>query len=701
MSSVFFANSFMASTSALASRDRKIVDSTVMEFARGSKSKGLRLHKLKCRESRFYSISANKDLRVIVLIDGDIRVVMHAGHHDAAYRWADRHEVRAHEVTGVPQIIEYVEEVEKRIRFIDEGQESRPLFNNIADEQLAGIGVPSDYLRLVRKVCNENDLEQLSGALPEEAWEALVDIAAGAEPDVIIAGILQQLTTDPLQSDISGRDISHEFTSQFAKRRFWFADSEQALEKAMSMPWAAWRVFLHPSQAAAVEASHNGPAKVTGGAGTGKSVVLVHRAARLIQQSTNSRVLLSTFSKVLAEHLAKSVDELIGSEPTQRSRVAVIHLHEHAYLALRVLEPSLKMATTANLRERLDLAIADVGYLALPAAFVRDEWQHVVDYWGVESLESYLKVSRIGRGKPLKSSQRELIWPVFRQVLDGLKTDHSLTRAAICEHASKTVDENGPRYEHVLLDEAQDFGPRELRYAHALAGSGKNALFLGGDDGQRIYQNPFSLKSVGINIRGRSRRLRVNYRTSAEIHDFSVNILPNENGDDDESLSRRVTSLFGGISPKIVNCQSRKEETDRVIRWVVSCQESGIAINEIALLSRQHMRLDEIINSIESELGEVTTKLNNRNELGIVTDILHAAKGMEFQAVAVVGAEEGTLPLTAALNGEPGDEAHTLTLAREQHLLYVGCTRARENLMVTHHGERSRFLPKGSESLNS
>lgn len=692
MSTTIYAKRFLDATAGLAPRDRKAIDSAVMEFARGSKASGLRLHKLNCRESRFHSISANKELRIIVLIDGDTRIVMHAGHHDAVYRWAERHEVKSHEITGVPQIIEFVEEVERRVHFSPITPKSLPLFADVSDEQLSAIGVPFDFVRLVRKVQNDDDLEKLSSALPEEAWEVLVEIAAGGDPTLLLLELQTQFKADDALSGQVEEQFPREFASPAARRRFWIADSEKALEQALSMPWAVWRVFLHPSQESAVTANHTGPARITGGAGTGKTVVLAHRAARLVREGKTSRILLSTFSKILAQHLAKCMDELIGDSPAMRKRVEVTHLHEHAFLAVRKAKPSMSMATTADLRLRLEEAAISVGYLARPMAFVRDEWNHVIDYWGVNSLSSYLGVVRSGRGKALGRAQRETLWPVFQHVLDSLSTDSALTRAAICELAAEEAVTQS--YDHVLLDESQDFAPRELRYAMSLANAADNALFLGGDDGQRIYRNPFPLKSVGINIRGRSRRLRVNYRTSSEIHAFSAKVLPDETLDDEVVDSRCITSLFSGEVPEIVQFDSREAEAEKVVSWVMDRQASGVAVREIAVLARQRSRLQEISARLEKAAGQFVPDPSSRDSHMPMIDTLHAAKGLEFRAVVVVGAEEGTLPLIQALDGAPGDEAHELALARERHLLYVGCTRARDVLLITHLGNRSRFLPE-------
>lgn len=694
MNTVIYAKRFLEATAALAPRDRKLIDSTVMEFARGSKSKGLRLHKLKCKESRFHSISANDDLRIIILIDGDTRVVMHADHHDAAYKWADRHEVRMHEITQVPQIIEFVESVEQRVQFTHEQLQTQALFDIVDDDLLANLGVPSDYVRLVRKVRNEDDLGMLGNVLPEEAWESLVEIAAGAQPELVLAES-REYNNDVIKVERDTESvISGDYSSQAARRRFWIADSEQALELALAMPWAAWRVYLHPSQAAAVSADHKGPARITGGAGTGKSVVLVHRAVRLAKESPSARVLLSTFSKLLARELSESLDELLGNDVPVRNRIDVAHLHEHANELVQKIEPGASLASTATQKDILKDAVSRAGYLAHPVSFVFDEWAHIVDYWGVESLQSYLKVSRKGRGRALSRAQRELLWPVFEYTHDALKKNYALTRAGICQRAGDLRISMMDTYDHVFLDEAQDFGPREIRYAYSLVSGTTNGLYLGADDGQRIYSNPYPLTSVGINIRGRSRRLRVNYRTSAEIHDFSVKVLPVEQFDDDINKSRRVTSLFGGIEPRIESCESRYDESQFIARWIKGCLESGIEINEIALLGRQFSRLQEILILLDNTSLAKASRLTGRKDDHLVVDNLHAVKGLEFKAVAIIGIEDGTLPLTDALEGATGDEAHMLALARERHLLYVGCTRARESLVVTYVGNRSRFLPK-------
>lgn len=693
MNTVIYAKRFLEATAALAPRDRKLIDNAVMEFARGSKSKGLRLHKLNCKESRFHSISANDDLRIIVLIDGDTRVVMHADHHDAAYRWAERHEVRMHEITQVPQIIEFVESVEQRVHFTHEQPEIQALFEIVDDELLANLGVPAAYVRLVRKVRNDDDLGKLGNVLPEEAWEALVEIAAGAEPELVLAEF-RELNSDAINADsFTGSAIIGGYSTQTARRRFWIADSEQALGLALAMPWAAWRVYLHPSQAAAVKANHNGPARITGGAGTGKSVVLVHRAVRLAKESPSTRVLLSTFSKLLSLELSKSVDELLGDDRLVRNRIDVANLHEHANQFLQSVEPGSSLASSASQRDMLKEAVSSVGYLAHPMSFIFDEWNHIVDYWGVGTLESYLSVSRKGRGRALSRVQRELLWPVFKHTLDTLENNAALTRASMCQCASD-LQSSINAYDHVLLDEAQDFGPREIRYAYSLVNGTTNGLYLGADDGQRIYSNPYPLTSVGINIRGRSRRLRVNYRTSAQIHDFSVKVLPAEQTDDDISKSRRVTSLFGSIEPEVKPCESRFDEAQFIASWIKGCQESGIRTSEIALLGRHFSRLQDIRSFLEKTISVNVTRLNDRKEGHLALDTLHAAKGLEFKAVAIIGVEDGTLPFVDGLDGTPGDDAHALALARERHLLYVGCTRARELLVVTYVGNRSRFLPK-------
>lgn len=699
MNPVIYANRFLKATGELAPKDRKLVDNAVMEFARGSQSKGLRLHKLNFREKRFHSISASDDLRIIILIDVDNRVVMHADHHDAAYRWAERHRVRNHEITGVPQIIEFVESVEQRVQFNYAEPANATLFHSLTDKALAKLGVPAEYIGLVRKVQHEDDLVRLGTVLPEEAWEALVEVANGADPDIIAAEYLNY-STAVINDQVAESTPGNSYTTQAARRRFWVADSEQSLSQALDLPWAAWRVFLHPSQAAAVAADHAGPARITGGAGTGKTIVLIHRAVRLLREKPESRLLLSTFSRFLARQLVQSVNELVGEDMSILKRIDITPLHEHALRTLHRVEPSCSLASKSEQKERLVAAVEQCSYLARPLTFVLEEWHNVIDYWGVQSLPSYLAVSRKGRGRSLSPTQRELLWPVFEQVLDSLHRDHKLTRAGICQRASELATDLTDHHDHVLVDEAQDFGPREIRYAHSRQHGLANGFYLGMDDGQRIFSNAFPLTAVGINIRGRSRRLQVNYRTSAEIHDFAIEVLPDEAVDNDPAKSRRVTSLFGGVMPEIERCESHLDEAKHIADWIENCRHSGIPVSEIALLSRQMARLQNVLEYLEREASLPAVRLVGHKGRNLIADTLHAAKGLEFRAVAIVGAEEGTLPLLDAMEGEPGDEAYALSVARERHLLYVGCTRPREALMVTYVGSRSRFLPATNRNTN-
>lgn len=686
---VVFANRFMASVARLSTSDRRAIDSAVMELARGSTARGLRLHKLNCREPRFHSISASDSLRVILLVDGTTRVLMHAAQHDAAYRWAESHEVRRHELTGVPQIIEYVDAVERRVRFVDETIARPPLFASVTDEQLVRLGLPSSHVDLIRRVTDEDTLTELGDAIPEEAWEALVEIFSGVDPD--------ELINDQASPEPRGRGTEEDFAAVLstpeARRRFWVADSEDALVEALSMPWAAWRVFLHPSQARAVDIDHGGPARVTGGAGTGKSVVLVHRAARHVRENPKARVLLSTFGRALAAQLRDALDQLVGQESSARQRVRVIHLHAHAVAALGDAGQTVKAASSSKIRVRIDAAIAATGYAARPAAFVREEWHRVIDVWGIRSKESYRQIARTGRGQSLSAAQRAALWPVFQHVHESLAADGLETWSDLCERAAVIGTEQGNgSFDHVLLDEAQDFGPRELSYAASLADGSANAFFVASDDGQRIYRNPFPLSAIGINIRGRSRRLRVNYRTSAEIHAFAARVLPGEWSDDEVAHSRRVVSLFGGTEPELFRGESPDDEAERLVRWVDKQLGNGLIPDQIALFARQLSRLQTIELALSGRLGLRCVLLGNTDCGSLVKGTLHGGKGLEFRAVAVVGAEEGVLPMPAALEGEPGDEAYELSLARERHLLYVGCTRARDTLLVTHVGRCSRFL---------
>ena len=678
--------SFQKSLARLTRQEQNLVHQTVMQFWMNPDAPGHRLHPLEMRDRRLHSISPNMDLRIIVFRDGDRHVLMYVDHHDAAYRWAERRTVTTHPVTGSAQIVEFEEVVRA-----EEAEPSRtlqrdsapPIFTAESDDYLLSLGVPPVYLQTVRGLASDDDLLAVLDRLPEEAQEALLALAIGERP------IARPTAPGPVPDPFAHPD---------AQRRFWIAADEAALAEALERPWEEWLVFLHPAQRGAVERNFNGPARVSGSAGTGKSVVAMHRAAYLARLSTGGRLLLTTFSKTLASRLSDGMDKLLGAASEARHRIEVLHLHGYAISQLARRGCSARIADAEEIERRLHGARGDLDP-RFTDAFFFSEWDAVVDYWGIKSWEAYRDAVRAGRGSPLSPRQRRQLWDVFARVHEDLEGSGRATWGEVCDRLRRIVEEEGARpFRHVIVDEAQDLGPRELRLVISLAAPGPRALFFAGDIGQRIYRWPFPWISAGVDVRGRAQRLRVNYRTSSEIRRFSDALLPAKLAEvDGEEETRQTISILRGPEPEIVAGKSVDDEVAALARWLRDLRARGIEPAQIAIFGRTPRVVRERADAALAQAGLTGRWLAPDSDLAtdtVAIGTMHAAKGLEFRAVALVGCDAEHLPFTEALAGAESDDARRLVEVREIHLLYVGCTRARESLLITYSGNLTPYLAR-------
>jgi hypothetical protein len=682
--------SFQKSLARLTRQEQNLVNQTVMQFWMNPDAAGHRLHPLDMRDRRFHSISPNMDLRIILFRDGDRQVLMYVDHHDPAYRWAERRTVTTHPVTGSAQIVEFDEVVRAEApppSRPEQRDAASPLFAAENEDYLLSLGVPPVYLDTVRAIYSDDDLLEVLDRLPEEAQEALIALATGEHP--VARPMVQGPAPDP-------------FGHPDAQRRFWIAAYEAALAEALERPWEEWLVFLHPAQRDAVERNFNGPARVSGSAGTGKSVVAMHRAAYLARLSTGGRLLLTTFSKSLASRLSDGMDKLLGAASEARRRVEVLHLHAYAKSQLERRGCHLAIADAEEIEQCLTAARGDLD-ARFTDAFLLAEWDAVIDYWGIKSWEAYRDAVRFGRGSPLSPRQRRQLWDVFARVQDSLDRAGRATWGEACDRLRQMIDEEGGRpFRHVIVDEAQDLGPRELRLVASLAAPGPRSLFFAGDIGQRIYRWPFSWLAAGVDVRGRAQRLRVNYRTSAEIRRFSDAVLPSELAEvDGEQETRRTISVLRGPEPELVGGDSVEDEIAALVRWLRDLQIRGIEPGQIAIFGPTRRLVRERTERALARADLTGRWLAPDSDLAndaVAIGTMHAAKGLEFRAVALVGCDAEHLPLSEALARTHDDDARPLVEERERHLLYVGCTRARESLLITHSGQMSPFLGQNRET---
>ena len=675
------ADSFTDSLARLTGDEQKQVKTTAFDLQLNPANPGHRFHKLdRARDKNFWSVRVGSDLRLIVHRSADSLLLCYVDHHDPAYDWAERRKLETHPKTGAAQLIE----IRETVRHIEVPQyvQTASLFHGISDDELLGYGVPPEWLADVR-LATEDSLLDLADHLPAEAAEALLELATGGTPRIQTAS------------------ATHPFEHPDAQRRFRVMDSVEELQRALDYPWEKWVVFLHPEQRQWVERDYNGPARVSGSAGTGKTIVALHRAAHLARHNPDSRILLATFTDTLARALQFKLNRLLTAEARLAEQIDAASL---TGIARRLYEPTagpVQLASATEITPLLQDASEAVGTHRFSLAFLLSEWEHVVDAWQLDSWESYRDVVRLGRKTRLSEAQRQILWEIFARVRAGLETRSLLTPAALFTRLATILPtRSAPAFDFAVIDEAQDLAVYHLRFLVALAGGEgtlrPNALFFAGDLGQRIFQQPFSWKSLGVDVRGRARTLRVNYRTSHQIRSQADRLLEAELSDADgnEENRRDTVSVFNGPLPDIRVFKTADEESIAVGQWLAKRVAAGVKPQEFGIFVRSEAQIERALAALAHaalpcQILDERVALDSERA-SVCT--MHLAKGLEFRVVAVMACDEDTIPSSARIEsvGEMGDLQEVYDT--ERHLLYVACTRARDHLLISGSEPASEFL---------
>jgi superfamily I DNA/RNA helicase len=493
--------------------------------------------------------------------------------------------------------------------------------------------------------------------------------------------------------------VADPFQHPDAQRRFRVVENAAELEQALSFPWEKWIVFLHPSQRDLVDGDFDGPVRVTGAAGTGKTIVALHRAARLADKSPDARILLTTFSDPLAVALERRLEILVGESAAVIPRIRVasfLGIARELYELNHARQPAIAGADLV--RSLLTKAAAAAsGEPPISERFLHSEWANAVDAWQVTSAEAYAAVPRLGRKSRMGNKQRDRLWPIFdavqRQIAQrGLLTEAGVFRAVAGHYQGK----DAKPFDSIVVDEAQDLGVPELRYLAAIASAAPDALFFTGDLGQRIFQQPFSWKALGVDVHGRSVTLNVNYRTSHQIRETADRLMPGPVSDADGEKDDRAgtISVFNGPEPVVALADDTAAETRAVADFIRGAISDGIRPEEIAVFVRTRevmRRARDAVKAAGCTPFELT--LHKEGPSGEVRiGVMHLAKGLEFKAVAVIACDEDQLPLRSRVEVVADEVDLDDVYATERHLFYVACTRARDRLLVCGVRPGSEFL---------
>ncbi|MGW7104007.1 UvrD-helicase domain-containing protein [Streptomyces sp. NPDC054838] len=664
------------------------------------KDPGLKLESLKnARDPHIRTIRIDRGTRGVVLApdSGDTYVLLRVLPHDEANAWAVKQKASINTVTRAVEIrdIAVLEELTPAYERIAPAAEQR-LFARFSDGDLAALGIDGTTLRQARVLTSAEQLVAFAPFFPQDQREVLEYLAAGFTVeevwrDVVAVNLAAADSTDPVNP------ADYETAIRHTRTRIALVTGSDELRDILDKPFAAWRVFLHPSQhKVAYRASYSGPAQVTGGPGTGKTVVALHRVRHLLGHLRDGdRILLTTYTNALVAALRAGLAELVD-DGTLRERVDIMTVDAFAG---RVLSTSRRPLRADEEPARWQQA-ARAACFTGSSQFLAQEYKHVVLAQNLRTYEQYEAAERKGRGSALPVAARPPVWGAIEEFTARLASDGLRTYLGTCTEAADLLERTGPRYRHVVVDEAQDLHPAQWRILRAAAPVRPDDLFIAGDPHQRIYDSKVSLKAIGIKVAGRSAKMRKNYRSTHEILSWSTALLVGrpfaeleDDGRHDTLLGYR--SALHGSGPETHAAGSPEAELAALVERVHGWLEDGIAPGDIGVSARFNRTCDQVTERL-SAAGIPAQRLRaDRSALADAVSVgtMHSFKGLEYRCVAVVGVHEGAVPFPKAVTPVDVDRLqHEADLLAERCLLFVACTRARDGLYVSWAGEPSPFL---------
>lgn len=666
----------------------------VNKFRNNPMSPGINYEKLNAgMDKKIYSVRIDDSYRGIVVRQQEtgVYLLLWVDHHDEAYQWASRKRCEVNPNTGAIQVYDVQTVVEKA---------SAPanvyLFASAKDEELLKLGVPEVQIQFVRSFICKEDFYKSKSAMPQDAYEHLSWLAEGFPMEEVL-----ELVDEEQNTTVSGEDLSVALDVPTTLKSFVIVDGEDELRRIMAEPLEKWRVFLHPTQRRIVQKEFSGSARVLGGAGTGKTVVAMHRAKHLASKCEGQqRILMTTFTANLAADIRENLRKICTLEELRR--IEVIHLDAWVNQFMRESGFSAQIGYDDAIDPLWEKAILLANNdLPFEVSFYEEEWNRIVIAQEALTLEKYVKATRNGRGTRLDRKKRMQVWKVFENYQNLMKENQIRDINTAMYESTKLLQSAGkrPRYVSIIVDEGQDFSDNAYRLIRALAGEEHpNDIFIVGDSHQRIYRNHPTLSKCGINVRGRSSILKINYRTTEEIRKHAFALLHGISFDDlDEAfdLGDKCQSLTHGEKPIIESFNNANDEFDYLLGEVKKLKDNGVALTDICVVARTKKLVDDYI-ALFTRAGIRSyaikrNKVDDRSFDGLRVATMHRVKGLEFKYVFIAAVNNRIIPLPSAINKTDAvSEAESVT--SEKCLLYVATTRAQKGVYITSYGRKSEFL---------
>lgn len=695
---VALSNDFLLQLAKLPAKVHTKVMKWAIQFQADPKSPGINYENINgARDQNLKSVRLDGDWRGIVFKPsaGDVYVLLYIDHHDDAYRWAENRKLTINPVTGAMQMLTF-ESVTEQVP--DEALRANPeaaggameapavaaapaLFADLEDRELMSLGVPQELLTFVRGIASEDELDVKQAQLPLEAYEGLFLVAAGDTVSQVLNA--RETRVDKV---IDTQDFAAALATPESQSRFVVLSDDESMTAILNAPLAQWRVFLHPTQKRLTVGDRSGPVRVLGGAGTGKTVLAMHRAKWLAENRTeaNQKVFVTTFTKNLAADIEQNLRTLCSGETFAKLEVKNLDAWVNAFMRSRKLEHRIvydRRQDAAYQAWQAALAVKDSS-LDLPDNFYENELEQVVLAQGITTLDQYRMARRTGRGVILSRAKRDAVWPVFEEYRGQLasrklkEVDDSYREVA--DMLSAEAATGKLPYSAIVADETQDLGPQALRLLRALVPAEANDLFFVGDGHQRIYsRNKAAMSRCGIDIRGRAKKLYLNYRTTDEIRLQAVALLEGceiDDLDDGHDETKRYKSLSHGPAPTVLSIASIEMAAKHAIEFVqqwTAAHDDGVPLSFCVIASSEKTR--DAMASLLQKAGlrciAITAQSNHADARDVVhLSTMHRAKGLEFDCVIVLAPKNYL--------GAPAESD------AQRKLLYVALTRAKRGAML-------------------
>lgn len=684
------------------------------KFRHNPENPGLNLKSLN-GDSRLMSARVNRDYRALLLHIADQDYLLVAvKHRGEVYDDLSRYAYRINRVTGGIEVVDLAPVGDSIVgRVVPPDAEpapaQKPLFDAYADAQLLELGVSEPLLPQIRELTTEAELLELLDRAPQLTTDVLFALFDGTPYDEVLKQV-----TDPVRADepVDPED----FEAAVERPATQVTSDDEALQAIIGEAFERWQIFLHPTQRKLVEKKYNGPARVGGGPGTGKTIVALHRVAHLARQlppGTDKPILLTTFNRNLAADLRTRLLALGGQELV--ARVDIVNIDR---LASRVVTEakaggSRRVVDDNRVPELWSEFLLETGESGWDAEFLAAEWTQVILGQVLNSRTEYFRARRPNRGRSLTRIERDQIWQLTERFTTWLEGRGVWTWRQVAQRAARlemdrmaaAISTSGesssgglhrPRYRHIVVDEAQDLSAAHWKMLRAMVAPGPDDMFLTGDTHQRIYDNHVTLGSLGINIRGRSSRLTLSYRTTRQILADALQIMTGEVYDDldggEEDLAGYRSLLRGG-RPVFRGAATWAQERDLIaehLRTWGNPTDGSVAI----CVPTKELATD-VISRLEAdglpavEIGPDGPKQPD----GIHVGTMHRFKGLEYQRMIIAAVSDGLVPRQMISRYRDTDpKRYQRERQRDRSLLFVAATRPRDELAVFWHGTPSPFL---------